>query len=259
MAPTGRRARTETVLAQIRAAIVSGPYRDADMLPGERDLATRFSVSRTTLRRMLAELVAEGVLRHRQGVGTFIARTAASGAAHAVAPMPQTRLAGLADTLREQGLVLASREIDRAAVLPTPDEAMMLACSPGERILRLTRVRSIGSLPLVLERAAIPWRFIADALPIGGSLYAALALCGFPPVRALQRVQAVAMSEDDAVLLGVATGTVGVSIRRTAYLTDGRCCDFTRSCYPADRYDAMTEVHLPTPTPGGAGKSPPAA
>ena len=245
MAAPGRRTRTQGVLARLRADILTGDFRDADMLPGERDLAERLTVSRTTLRRLLADLVAEGVLRHRQGIGTFIARnpgTPAAGQREPPPPPEPGRLAGFAEEMRAHGVIVTTREIERAIVLPTPDEAMMLACSPGERVLRLIRLRSTGSWALAIEHAAVPCRYIAGTDAIGASLYAALAESGSPPVRALQRVQATAIGEEDAVLLGMAVGTAGVSVRRTAYLASGRCCEFTRSVYPASRYDLMTET-----------------
>ena len=42
-------------------------------VPTERDLTGRLGTSRTTIRRALSDLVAEGRLIRRQGVGTFVA------------------------------------------------------------------------------------------------------------------------------------------------------------------------------------------
>ena len=45
-------------------------------MPGERELAQMFDVSRATLRRAIAALVEEGALFQKQGAGTFIRRAA---------------------------------------------------------------------------------------------------------------------------------------------------------------------------------------
>lgn len=58
------------VLAALRADAVGGAF--GHQLPAEPELAGRYGVSRTTLRRAIAVLIDEGVLEARQGAGTFV-------------------------------------------------------------------------------------------------------------------------------------------------------------------------------------------
>src|SRR5215213_1126414 len=55
------------VIAQIRAAILSGRFRPGDRLPTERELAQQFGVSRVTVRDALRALEASGLIRVRVG------------------------------------------------------------------------------------------------------------------------------------------------------------------------------------------------
>jgi DNA-binding GntR family transcriptional regulator len=68
--------RSPSVSSQIRdllrGRILSGYYDAEKQLPSEDSLATEFEASRATVRTALAELMAEGFLYRRQGVGTFI-------------------------------------------------------------------------------------------------------------------------------------------------------------------------------------------
>jgi GntR family transcriptional regulator len=68
--------RSPSVSSQIRdllrGRILSGYYESEKQLPSEDSLATEFEASRATVRTALAELMAEGFLYRRQGVGTFI-------------------------------------------------------------------------------------------------------------------------------------------------------------------------------------------
>ncbi len=63
---------TDHVVSQIRDLISQGELRPGDQLPPERDLALRLGISRPSLRAGLRSLIATGILRARQGSGTFI-------------------------------------------------------------------------------------------------------------------------------------------------------------------------------------------
>src|SRR5262245_3795262 len=63
---------TDQVVAFVRDLIVRGRLRPGDRLPGERELATRFGVSRPSVRAGLHALAAMGVVRSRHGSGTYI-------------------------------------------------------------------------------------------------------------------------------------------------------------------------------------------
>ena len=56
----------------IRADIASGRYRPAGPILSERQLCEAYGVSRTTVRQAIARLVADGLLYHVKGKGTFV-------------------------------------------------------------------------------------------------------------------------------------------------------------------------------------------
>src|SRR5262249_61858355 len=62
----------EEVVQHLREMIHRGELRPGDRLPSERDLAKLLGVSRPTLRVAICSLAAVGVLRARQGAGTFV-------------------------------------------------------------------------------------------------------------------------------------------------------------------------------------------
>jgi len=83
---------------------------------------------------------------------------------------------------------------------------------------------------------------LPDPEAIGTSLYAHLGQSGNRPVRAIQRLRAVNLSEEDAQLLGLAPGVASLHIERTSYLASGRVVEFTRSTYRGDAYDFVAEL-----------------
>ncbi|SMH39819.1 FCD domain-containing protein [Mesorhizobium australicum] len=63
----------DEVVQQIESLILEGVLRVGDRLPGERDLAGRFEVSRPILRIALKSLEERGLITSRPGGGTYIA------------------------------------------------------------------------------------------------------------------------------------------------------------------------------------------
>jgi len=130
MAETASRATLyATVGETLRREIAGGRFADTEILPGERELSTLLNVSRTTLRRAITDLVAEGVLYHRHGAGTFIRRALPR------VDQPLSRLTGFTQDMRLRGFVAGSRELERGVFLPTPEEAMMLGVGPNESVI----------------------------------------------------------------------------------------------------------------------------
>ncbi|WP_158879664.1 PLP-dependent aminotransferase family protein [Rhodanobacter sp. L36] len=71
--PKGSRRSAEFVHAQLRAAILDGRLVRGSKLPGERQSAIFFGVSRNTVARAYAKLTIEGWVEPRQGSGTYVA------------------------------------------------------------------------------------------------------------------------------------------------------------------------------------------
>ncbi len=70
----------EEVVVRLREMIHRGDLKSGDRLPPERDLAKQLGVSRPTLRAGIRSLAAVGVLKSKQGAGTFVVEADASPA-----------------------------------------------------------------------------------------------------------------------------------------------------------------------------------
>ncbi len=100
---------------RLRREVESGRFAQVERLPGERELAPFFVVSRTTLRRAISALVGEGLLFHRQGAGAFIRRAAPRVEA------PISRLTGFSEDMAMRGLRAGTRELASGVFLPAPE------------------------------------------------------------------------------------------------------------------------------------------
>ena len=81
---SARSSKADGILRALRAAIANGDYPVESQLPTEAELCERFSASRTSVRKALAHLVADGLVESRRGSGSYVRPT------HADRPISQT-------------------------------------------------------------------------------------------------------------------------------------------------------------------------
>ena len=217
----------------LRAAIDNRILASDEALPAERDLAADFNVSRITVRKALAGLVAEGLLLRRQGAGNFVSARVEKNF---------SLLTSFSEDMRARGRKPHSVWLKRSAGTVTPEEALALRLSPGTPVYRFHRLRFADDTPMALEFATI----VAAALPaldaVDDSLYVALERGGQRPTRALQRLRAVLLTAEQAELLKAQPGDAGLLVERLGSLRDGRAVEFSQSYYRGDVYDFVAEL-----------------
>ncbi|WP_338723223.1 GntR family transcriptional regulator [Devosia sp. XK-2] len=230
----------------IEDAIKRGLINPGDALPSERDLAQRADVSRVTVRKAVQQLVHEGVLVQRHGSGTFVAPETQR------VEQSLSQLTSFTEDMARRGMAVRAEWLERGLYAPSPEETIVLGLGSGERVARISRLRLTGDMPLAIERASLSMAVLPEPLTIRDSLYKHLEKTGMRPVRAIQRIRAANISEDDAHLLQVPVGSAGLNIERISYLGTGRVVEFTRSIYRGDTYDFVAELRLGDPGNGAS-------
>ncbi len=223
---------------RLESAIESGQIAPGTPLPPEREIAEMTTLSRVTVRKAIQPLVAAGLVEQRRGSGTIVAPR--------VAKVEQSLsiLTSFTEDMARRGRKSASVWLARGIFLPSPEEMIALGLAAGDSVSRITRLRLADDDPMAIERAALPCDILPDPLTVERSLYEVLERDGNRPVRALQRISAINLNEEDAALLGVPEGDAGLRIERTSYLPEGRVVEFTRSVYRGDAYDFVAELRL---------------
>ncbi|MCR4281696.1 MAG: GntR family transcriptional regulator [Bauldia sp.] len=221
----------------VQELIRAGKLEVDAALPSERDLARQLGISRVTVRKALAGLVEKGVLVQRWGSGTFIAPSM-----HVEEAL--SRLSSFTDDMLARGLIPAAIVIERSSGQSSPKESMALGLSPGEPVSRLRRLRLAGGIPMAIEHAVVPARFLPDPEAVESSLYAALNARGHAPRRALQRLHAVLLNAAQAKLLQVTAASAALYIERRSFLASGEAVEFTSSYYRGDAYDFVAELSI---------------
>ena len=218
----------------LRAAIVARRVAPEAALPPERDLATDLGVSRITIRKAIDGLVTEGLLRRRQGAGTFVSTRVEK---------QFSKLTSFSEDMAARGRSARSEWLAKAAGTVNPDEALSLGLSPGTGVYRFARIRFADDIGMALEYSTIAGYGLDSVDAVDASLYAALDQADNRPVRALQRLRAVLFPADKAALIGVDPGAPGLFIERRGFLADGRVIEMTQSWYRGDAYDFVAELN----------------
>jgi len=219
----------------------------------EREIAGRFIVSRATANKAISNLVSEGVLEFRKGMGTFVrghrldtdlrALVSFTAQAQAMGKVPTTQVLDF----RLQRAEEAGAEVAEA-----------LGLAAEEPLVAMSRLRLADAQPLILE-----WRWMASALvpnltreEVGGSLYLLLQERFQLTIGGCeQAISAVNLDRDEAHHLMTAVGAAGLQIRSTGYLADRRPLWHERTLYRGDGYTFINRLGHVARHGGGAAQS----
>lgn len=234
----GRGPRYLQLYRHVAAAISAGRLEPGGQLPAERDLAELADVSRVTVRKAVSQLVDEGLVEQRRGAGSFV---------RAQGPRLEQSLSSLVsftENMQARGRTSSSVVLKSGLFPPSPDEMVALGLATTERASRIERLRSADGVPMALERSSLPEDILPDPGKVTTSLYQILRASARAPTRAIQRVTAINLGQQDARLLNMPEGAAVLRIDRTAYLSSGRPIEFTRGIYRSDIYDFLAELRL---------------
>lgn len=220
----------------LRHAIDTEVFRPEDSLPAERQFAAELGISRITVRKALDALAAEGRLVSRPGAGNFVASPGSR------IDKNFGKLTSFSEEIRSRGREPRSEWLKRVNGTVSPDESMKLGVSPGTAVLRLHRLRFADDRPMAIEYATVLCTALRSLDAVTDSLYAALKKVGSRPVRALQRLSAVLLDDEQARLLQTEPDAAGLFVERISYGADGRALEMTQSVYRGDTYDFVAEL-----------------
>jgi DNA-binding GntR family transcriptional regulator len=213
---------------QLGGAITSGQLQPGDPFENEIAVAERLHVSRPTVRRAIAELVDQGLLVRRRGLGT----TVASRKVHR-----KFELSSLYDDLARAGREPRTTVLE--VELTTNDKAAAGLDLPRDtQLLRVVRVRYAGDLPLALLRNWLPPRHsdLTREELVENGLYAALRERGVKPVVAQQNIGARMPTAVERRHLEIRGAHPVLAMTRMAFDSAGEPVEYGDHAYRASDY-----------------------
>jgi GntR family transcriptional regulator len=213
----------------LRQSILGGEYSVGSRLPSESDLATRWSVSRGTVRQAAALLASEGLIGSRQGARRVVLRQERRQSFE--------QLNSFAQWAQAMGSEASSFILSRRTRSATTEEASRLGADAGSEVLYVLRLRRLDGEPVLVERTAYTdWVAPAvQALPDDCvSIMNSIAEnAGIVAHYGEHLIDAVAAGSEDARLLGVRRGSPLLRQRYLTYTAAGRPIEWTDDRYRA--------------------------
>jgi GntR family transcriptional regulator len=230
------RLRSVSVQDELKQRIDRGELAAGARLPSELELAAELQVSRATLREALRAMELEGLLRRRQGSGTFVAE-------HPRMASSLDVNFGVTDAIRAAGMTAGIAQA-RHWVEPAPaGEAALLELEPGQDVLVIERVRTAGGKPVVLSRDLVPNRLVGgnDAAVQGmleRSIYDVLERdLGIVISHGVARFRPVRAGHAVAARLGVPRGELLLYLWQVDYAEEGMPVVSSHEFHLADAFD----------------------
>jgi GntR family transcriptional regulator len=258
-----------TVLQKLESLLDELRRDGAEKLPPERELAVRFAVSRSQIRRRLEQLEAEGRIVRvlgRSGGSYLPARPGPVTISPAVFSMRSDKISrslndvkGVPQMLAEQGHTHETRILREQREVVPGALAATLGVQPGTEVLSLLRLRLADGVPLSLECTYLTEeRFpgLFDHSPIEALYQLFHDVYGVTIHTTDETIESVVASTAVAETLGIRRGSPVLLLRRIGYDVNGEPVEAAVDYFRTDRtrLTVRTVVHS-TDSPAQGGPS----
>ena len=214
--------------------IAGGTWEVGVTIPSETDLATKFGVSRATVRQALMELVQSGHLHRIQGKGTFVTEPKVE---------PIGALTSFSENMEAAGLVPKRNTLVAEWRNLAEGVAEDLQQAPG-RAFYVERLLIANDVPLALQKAWYPaWLvngkedLFTKRMLDQQSLYEILqAKCGVVLDTADETIDVLMPDEQERELMGLPKDMPVMQIHRNTYDRTGRTIEAVNLLFRSDRY-----------------------
>jgi GntR family transcriptional regulator len=206
-------------------------------IDSEPKLAARFGVSRFTVARAIEILVHEGLIRRRQGSGSFVAPPPLKRA--------PTSMRSFTESVERLGREASHRLLHFGPAewredLPYPEDAPLIA---------LDRLRLIDAAPAGIHRSVIDAglaRLIGLTREVAAaprfSLYQLCEEAGFIIERGTESLRARQATQAEAALLELGEELVVMTMRRLTWAANGALVDAAEAIYGSRRFTYEAEI-----------------
>ena len=217
------------VAQHLEQSIAGGALPQGTLLDNEIVLAERLGVSRPTMRRAMEQLVDQGLIVRRRGIGTRVVQ-------------PKVRrpleLTSLHDDLARAGQQPTTAVLRFESISADPDLAARLRLEEGDPVVLVERLRSARELPIARMTNWLPADVVAfeeEDLTTAG-LYDLMRRTGVHLHSAAQTVGARTATAAEARQLGEPRGAALLTMERETLDDHGTVVEFASHLYAASRY-----------------------
>jgi GntR family transcriptional regulator len=204
--------------------IRSGRVKAGKPLPSEEEISKRLRVSRMTARQALKSLCSLGVAYSQRGKGTFVSEIKLE--------KNFRQVQSFTEEMEARGSRPHSKLISSELAPASEEAGEALHLSPGEKVIRIRRVRVADTLPMGVETTCLSHQLCPDLLEKFDprlSLY-----------RTLSQIYGIHIVQADEVVeagfLRIPKRSPVFLFTRTSYIKGGKAVEYVKSTFRGDRY-----------------------
>lgn len=218
----------------LKGMIEKGRYAVGERLPSEMELSQMCKLNRNTVRQAISQLVDEGLVVKKNGVGTFVTSRNDDKLRYSL-----ENITSLTYEFSKRGIDIKTLLISKKVITPTDDMTEKLMLGSDRRAIQIKRVRYGSTIPLVIERSYLSFREYKRILnmEIPDSLYKILIeVFNVTLERSIQTLRAIELPDSDAELMGVEAGFPAMLQESIIYDKDNIAVELLHSYYRGDKF-----------------------
>jgi GntR family transcriptional regulator len=208
----------------LEESIEKGDYKVNDFLPSERELSSKFNVSKITIRKALSNLEFKGLIKKVKGKGSIIRNKKIEGRI-------LNKMIGTFNDLSEMGFEIKNQILSRDVSVANEEVRKRLNIAEGEEVLGFERLRLIDNEPYQYSKSFIPEKLVPDFdldIITGRSLYEVLENKYRLKINKITRVvEAEIASALDSKMFKVKEGFPILAFQNIAYINKNEPIEFS--------------------------------
>ena len=222
------------IVDQVRELIKKNKIRQGQTFCSEGEIARSLRISKMPVRQAFQKLKSEGLLVIAKGKRPVVG----SGRA----PWNFQQLRGFSEEMRRRGLTPSARLLSMSLEDPDLEVAQALKLTPGERVYRARRLRSVNGEPVAIVTSYLPARIFAGIDKQDLEKQSLYSIFEHRYNRRLQWAEeifgAVSSGVEEAEILQTSAGSPLLLIRETTYDTQNVAIEYSLSLLRGDRHTA---------------------
>jgi len=225
------------IVEDIKKRIAAGEFKIGSEIPTQGEWASKFNTSRVTVSAAFKLLREQGVIETRRGEGSFVISD------HFVRRQLEERFP-LSKMFPEMA---HSKVVSFDIRLCDELEQDKLGLNKGDKIYEIIRLRMIGEHPQELEYTIMPVLLIPGITQdiLEGSIYEYIHnTLNLKIGRGRRIFRADTVDYYDMKYLHVIPKAAIFEIEQVAYLTDGRCFEYSHTRFSHHNIEVISEVRL---------------
>jgi len=223
--------------------IENGEYPFGHRLPGERQLAEIYNVSRITIRQAISELVTEGFLIRQHGKGTFVANRKI---VHNLG-----RLTGVVEDLALQNYKVDTTVLSQKFEKASPDIQKHICLENETIVFGITRLLRTNNSPLAINYSYVSENigYLVNTFNLEHDiLFEMLERNGYKISHAEQYIGADKVSAAEAKLLDYKAGAPVLVVKQIIYVESGQPIMFAKNVFRPDKYEYQIDLKRNLPS-----------